>query len=175
MRLPVVHLPEHEAVIALGGNVGDVPTTLLAAIAAIGRLPTTTLVSRSRLYDTAPVGPEQPRYCNAAIRIHTFFGPHDLLECLLAIERSLGRERSRETRWGPRTVDLDLIVYEDLVLETEPLVLPHPRAFERAFVVAPLVDVVPEAEATLRPLLASLGGVPDVVAWPDSTRVPSEP
>nr|WP_221276937.1 2-amino-4-hydroxy-6-hydroxymethyldihydropteridine diphosphokinase [Deinobacterium chartae] len=127
--------------IALGGNLGDPLATLRQAVCdleALGRVS-----ARSRLYRTAPVGgPDgQPDYLNAAIRLETDLPPRNLLLALLELERRHGRER-RE-RWGARTLDLDLLAWGDVLLEEPDLVLPHPRMFERAFVLCPLADVAP--------------------------------
>ncbi len=132
------------AYVALGSNLGDRAGYLLAALSALGRTENTRLARLSRIYETAPVGPSgQGPYLNMVAEIETRLEPRPLLEALLAIERSLGRVR-RE-RWGARTIDLDLLLYADVVLNTEALILPHPRLHERAFVLAPLCDLIPDA------------------------------
>ena len=130
-----------DALIALGANLGEPRAALAWATAELARLGTVTGVSR--VYRTAPVGGPvgQPDYFNAAARVETPLTPHDLLAALLDIERRYGRER-RE-RWGPRVLDLDLITYGNLTLHGADLTLPHPRAWDRAFVLAPLCDVAP--------------------------------
>ena len=129
------------ALIALGANLGDPAAALQVArsqIAALGRVTAT-----SWLYRTAPVGgpPGQPDYLNAALSLHTPLEPLPLLHALLDIERRGGRVRLE--RWGPRLLDLDLIGYGGRVLTSPELTLPHPHAFERGFVLAPLADVAP--------------------------------
>jgi len=127
--------------IALGGNLGEARTTLQWARAELSQLGAVTAVSG--LYRTAPVGGPagQPDYLNAALSLRTHLGAPDLLAALHDIEARAGRER-RE-RWEARTLDLDLILYGDLVVHTPALTLPHPRAWERAFVLAPLADLDP--------------------------------
>lgn len=133
------------ALIALGGNVGDVRATFKQAIAQICELAHARLLARSSDYSTPPWGDEQqPRFVNAAIEIETSLDPHALLAVLQTTERTLGRDRANERRWGPRPLDLDLIAYDDVSLQTPPLTLPHPRLFERAFVLVPLAEIVPD-------------------------------
>ncbi len=112
----------------------------------------------SRLIETDPQGPPgQERYLNGAVAIDTALPPRGLLEALLAIEAALGRDRASEPRWGSRTLDLDLLLYGDLVLDQEGLRVPHPRLHERAFVLAPLAEIAPEAvHPVLRQTAASL-------------------
>lgn len=132
------------ACVGLGGNVGDAAATVDAAFAALAGLPGTRLVARSRLYRTPPWGVEaQADFVNAVALIDTTLPPRDLLGGLLAIERAFGRER-RE-RWGPRTLDLDLLLYGDRVVDEPGLHVPHPHLHERAFVLRPLADVAPDA------------------------------
>lgn len=130
------------AYVGLGSNLGDRALYLLEALSRLSRLPETRLRRVSPLYETDPVGPPQPRYLNLVAEVETQLPPRELLQGLLAIEKALGRER-RE-RWGPRTIDLDLLLYGDLVLEEEGLTLPHPRLQERAFVLVPLADLAPD-------------------------------
>ncbi|WP_438278252.1 2-amino-4-hydroxy-6-hydroxymethyldihydropteridine diphosphokinase [Nitrobacter sp.] len=131
--------------IALGGNVGDVRQTFRKAIANICGMAQAVLVARSSDYATPPWGDEnQDRFVNACIEIDTRLDPHALLYTLHKIEKKFGRERGTETRWGPRTLDLDLIAYDDAVLDRPELKLPHPRLFERAFVLVPLAEIAPD-------------------------------
>jgi 2-amino-4-hydroxy-6-hydroxymethyldihydropteridine diphosphokinase len=103
------------------------------------------LVARSSDYATPPWGDEnQDRFVNACIEIDTRLDPHALLYTLHKIEKKFGRDRGTETRWGPRTLDLDLIAYDDAVLDRPELKLPHPRLFERAFVLVPLAEIAPD-------------------------------
>jgi 2-amino-4-hydroxy-6-hydroxymethyldihydropteridine diphosphokinase len=129
------------AVVGLGANLGDRLATIRAAARELGRL---TLVEKtSRVYATAPVGPPQPEFLNAAALVLHRGAPEELLDVLLAIEAGLGRVR-RE-KWGPRTIDLDLLWAEGVVLESARLVLPHPHLKGRAFALAPLLELVPDA------------------------------
>jgi 2-amino-4-hydroxy-6-hydroxymethyldihydropteridine diphosphokinase len=132
------------AIIALGGNVGDVRATFQRAIANICGMAQAALLARSSDYVTPPWGDEQqPRFINACIEIETSLDPHALLFTLQRVETKFGRDRSKETRWGPRTLDLDLIAYDDVTLQRPELTLPHPRLFERAFVLVPLAEIAP--------------------------------
>ena len=135
------------ACIGLGGNIGDVQATLRSAFDAIAALSGTRLVARSRLYRTPAWGVEaQPDFFNAAALVETVLGPHALLDALLDIERVHGRERAADgSRWGPRTLDLDLLLHGDAVIDAPGLVLPHPQLHLRAFVLVPLADVAPDA------------------------------
>ncbi|MCB9660281.1 MAG: 2-amino-4-hydroxy-6-hydroxymethyldihydropteridine diphosphokinase [Sandaracinaceae bacterium] len=96
----------------------------------------------SPVYETAPVGPPQPSFCNAAVRLRTPLEPLALLDALLHIERELGRDRARETRWGPRTLDLDVLLWPGRTVDEPQLRVPHPRLRQRAFALAPLLDVL---------------------------------
>jgi 2-amino-4-hydroxy-6-hydroxymethyldihydropteridine diphosphokinase len=134
--------PAAEALIALGGNVGDVRATFERAIAMLCGGARTRLVARSSDYRTPPWGvTDQPAFINAVISVATVLVPHDLLAHALAVERALGRDRDRESRWGPRRIDIDLLTYGDLVMDEPALTLPHPRLFERAFVLKPLAEI----------------------------------
>lgn len=128
-------------VIGLGANLGDRAATLRSAVAALANLGAVLAVSD--LYETAAVGPPQPDYLNAAVLLESTLKPAGLLAELLQVERVHGRER-RE-RWGPRTLDLDLLYSPDLALSEPSLTLPHPELTRRAFALAPLLDVTPEA------------------------------
>jgi len=134
-----------EAFIALGGNVGDVRATFDRAIAGLCRDESVQLVARSSDYRTPPWGvTEQPPFINAVIAVATSLTPHGLLARTQECEQTLGRNRARERRWGPRTIDIDLLAYDDLVLTDQDLVLPHPRMLERAFVLVPLAEIAPD-------------------------------
>jgi 2-amino-4-hydroxy-6-hydroxymethyldihydropteridine diphosphokinase len=129
------------ALIGLGGNLGAVGERLDAAIASLDALPGIAVVARSRFYRTPPWGNvEQPDFVNAAIAIDTSLPAIELLDALLATERAFGRVRDGE-RWGPRTLDLDLLAYGDEVIDDDRLTVPHPRIAERAFVLLPLADI----------------------------------
>ena len=134
-----------EALLGLGGNVGDVRATLGQAIARFADGETVRLIARSSNYATAPWGvTDQPPFINCAIAVATALAPRALLERALEVERALGRDRAQEQRWGPRRIDIDLIAYDDLALDEPDLTLPHPRWSERAFVLVPLGEIVPE-------------------------------
>jgi dihydropteroate synthase len=134
----------HEVVLAIGANLGDRFGTLREAVAAIAELPDTELTAVSPVYETAPVGgPEQPDYLNAVLTARTGLRPGDLLSRLHEIEAGHGRVRA--VRFGPRTLDIDIISYAGELSDDPVLTLPHPRARERAFVLAPWHDIDPEA------------------------------
>lgn len=134
------------AYLGLGGNVGDAEHTLRAAIRALDALPSTHLVRASRLYRTPAWGRvEQPDFVNAAAAVDTALAPRALLEALLGIERAHGRERNTDgERWGPRTLDLDLLLYGEAEIDEPGLHVPHPHLHERAFVLVPLCEIAPE-------------------------------
>ncbi|MGY1457232.1 MULTISPECIES: 2-amino-4-hydroxy-6-hydroxymethyldihydropteridine diphosphokinase [unclassified Luteimonas] len=136
------------ACVGLGGNIGDVAAVLREALAALDALPGTRLLSASGFYRTPAWGLEaQPDFVNAAAVLDTALSPHALLEALLGIERAHGRERAADgRRWGPRTLDLDLLLYGDAVIDEPGLVVPHPHLHARAFVLVPLAEVMPDAE-----------------------------
>ena len=134
-----------EALVALGGNVGDVRDTLDRAIAAFCDDEEVCLLARSSDYRTPPWGvTDQPPFVNLCIAVETGLTPHALLARAQAVERALGRERRKERRWGPRPIDIDLLAYDDLALDSPDLTLPHPRLFERAFVLVPLAEIAAE-------------------------------
>jgi len=135
------------AYVGLGGNVGGAEETLRAAIRAFDALPSTRLVRASRLYRTPAWGRvEQPDFVNAVAAIDTTLAPRALLDALLGIERAHGRERNADAeRWGPRTLDLDLLLYGDAEVDEPGLHVPHPHLHERAFVLVPLCEIAPEA------------------------------
>jgi 2-amino-4-hydroxy-6-hydroxymethyldihydropteridine diphosphokinase len=132
------------AFVGLGSNLGDREGTLRRAVDELRRLPDTELRAVSSLRDTAPVGyVDQPRFLNGAVELETRLGPRDLLEALLRIERGLGRDRAQAPPQGPRTIDLDLLLYGDEQIDEPGLVVPHPRLHERRFVLEPLFDLDP--------------------------------
>ena len=139
------------AYLALGSNLGDRLAHLQSAVDGLSRAPGTRVVAVSRVYETDPVGgPEQDAYLNAVVGVDTDLDPHALLNVAQQCERAA--QRVRAERWGPRTLDVDVLLYDDLEIDTEDLVVPHPRMWERAFVVVPLreiaADRVPEPAAT---------------------------
>ncbi|WP_157002165.1 2-amino-4-hydroxy-6-hydroxymethyldihydropteridine diphosphokinase [Agromyces laixinhei] len=137
------------AVIAFGANLGDREATIAAAVREIAEATGVALVAVSPVYESAAVkdsgvDDDAPRYLNGVIVVETALAPHALLELLQHIELEHGRERTEH--WGDRTLDLDLIDVDGIVLDDERLVLPHPRASQRAFVLAPWLDIDPDAE-----------------------------
>ncbi len=128
--------------IALGSNLGDSPAILKDALHELSARAEIRLVACSRFYQTAPVGPPQPDYLNACAVVSTTLSPHALLQTLLTVEQHFGRVR-RE-RWGPRSLDLDLLLYGDIILAELDLEIPHPRFRERAFVLVPLAEIAPD-------------------------------
>ena len=130
------------AYIGLGANLGDRAATLAAALERLAGEEGIEVVGVSSFRETEPVGVlDQPRFVNAAAALETTLGARALLERLLVVERALGRDRAAETRWGPRTVDLDLLLYGDEVIDEAGLTVPHPRLAERAFVLEPLLEL----------------------------------
>jgi len=131
-----------KAYVGMGANLGDPVRTLRSALRALDRLPATRCRRHSRFYFNPPVGPQdQAWYVNAVVELETRLPPQPLLDWLLELERRHGRVRGR--RWGPRTLDLDLLLYGGLRLHTARLILPHPRLHQRAFVVQPLAEIAP--------------------------------
>lgn len=129
--------------IAIGSNLGDRKNNLSRALCAMQRMGIA-LSAVSSIYETEPWGPvKQAPYLNQAVRARTNLSPHALLRALRWIERSLGRDRNKEQRFGPRTMDLDILTYEGVRLNTKALQLPHPRMLARAFVLVPLAEIAP--------------------------------
>jgi 2-amino-4-hydroxy-6-hydroxymethyldihydropteridine diphosphokinase len=131
------------AYIALGANLGDPASTIRAAFGALANLPDSKVLRCSSLYRTAPVGIiDQPEFINAVALLETTLMPQALLRELLDIERRFGRQRAE--KYGPRTLDLDLLLYDDQFLDLPELTLPHPRLHLRAFVLLPLAELAPD-------------------------------
>ncbi len=130
------------AYVGVGTNLGDRWGHLALAARELRRAPGVALLRASRVHDTEPLGPSQPRYLNAVLELETTLGPEALLAALLAVERAALRRR--DVRWGARTLDLDLLLYEDLVLRRPTLTLPHPGLVSRRFVLAPLAELCPD-------------------------------
>ena len=154
-------MPER-AYIAIGSNLGDRRTYLEAGLREVVALPGTRLMAVSRAYETLPVGPvAQPDFLNAVFAIETSLAPEPLLAALLATEKK--HQRQRRIHWGPRTLDLDLLLYGKRVIESADLTLPHPHMHERSFVLVPLCEIAPRLShpVTGRPFatyLAALNG-----------------
>lgn len=156
-RRPDTAVPSR-AFVGLGANLGDARATLETAIRAIGGLGGCRLRARSRLYRTAPVDAPGPDYLNAVVALETRLAPEALLEALQGLEQAAGRRRGE--RHAPRTLDLDVLLYDNLTLASDRLVLPHPRLAERAFVLRPLYELAPELVLPGgRPVASLLAGV----------------
>ncbi len=154
------------AFVGLGGNLGDVETTLVEALWAIDGLPQTSIRAQSALYRSKPWGRgDQPDFLNGAVELQTRMTPRVLLEHLLAIEERFGRVRAKEDRWGPRTLDLDLLVFGEEVIDEPGLHVPHPRLHERAFVLVPLAEIAPSLH------IVGQGKVSDLLAQVDASGV----
>ena len=175
----------HRVVLAVGSNLGDRLGTLQGCVQAIGGLPDTDVLTISPVYETAPVGgPAQPDYLNAVLIVSTGLGPLDLVTAAQRIEAEFGRVRPRGgERFGPRTLDIDIISYAEKVSGNPVLTLPHPRAHERAFVLAPWHDVDAGASLPGRgPVTGLLAGLdrrgvrrqPDLVLRRPGPGVPAE-
>lgn len=131
------------AYLGLGGNVGDVAASMRSALERLDASPGCRIAAVSRVFRTPPWGPvEQDWYLNACVRIETTLSAPDLLALALETEKQLGRVR--ETRWGPRTLDIDILLYGDSTVSLDNLTIPHPRMTERAFVMVPLADIAPD-------------------------------
>ncbi len=144
--------------LALGTNLGDRLAKLRAAIKALS--PEINVIAKSKVYETPPWGYEnQPAFLNMAVKCETNLEPESLLKRLKQLEVQLGREQS--FRWGPRLIDIDILFYDNLILKSESLTIPHPRLHERAFVLVPLTDIAsdfihPVFKKTIKELLASV-------------------
>jgi len=130
------------AYLALGSNLGDRLETLQRAVELLDARPRIDVVRSSRVYETEPVGPPQPAYLNAVVEVRTDLEPHELLKETQAVEDELGRVRAE--RWGPRTIDVDVLTFDERVIDEPELVVPHPRMHERGFVLIPLGELDPD-------------------------------
>ena len=146
-------------VIGLGSNLGERERYLARAVTRIAAIPELQVSALSRVFESDGVGPPQPRYLNAAVRVEYARDAHALLDALLAIEHELGRVR--DVRWGPRVIDLD-ILWGATAVRSERLSVPHAQLCERAFALGPLLDVAPELSSAYAETLAALGGEPAV-------------
>jgi 2-amino-4-hydroxy-6-hydroxymethyldihydropteridine diphosphokinase len=149
--------------IGLGGNQGDVLGAFLRAL--VGLDPRATVLARSSVWRSAPQGPPQPDYLNAAVLVETTDHPLAILTLCQHLEAEAGRDRVREQRWGPRPLDLDLLIAPWLVVEAPVLVLPHPRLAERAFALTPAAELAPDwFHPRLHRTLAELAAAPEIAA-----------
>jgi 2-amino-4-hydroxy-6-hydroxymethyldihydropteridine diphosphokinase len=147
----------HVFVVGLGSNLGEREGFLALGVTRIAALPDLRVAALSRVFETDAVGPPQPRYLNAAVRVVSESNAETLLQQLLAIELSLGRTRT--LHWGPRVLDLD-ILWANEAIDSPQLTVPHARLRERTFALAPLLDVAPELSRDYAEALATLGGAP---------------
>jgi 2-amino-4-hydroxy-6-hydroxymethyldihydropteridine diphosphokinase len=132
------------AYVGLGANLGDREGNVRRAVELLGAEPGIEVVAVSSFRETEPVGyVDQPRFLNGACAVETDLSPRELLERLLAVEQALGRERGKEPRWGPRTIDLDLLLYGQEEVDEAGLTVPHPRLTERSFALEPLLELDP--------------------------------
>jgi 2-amino-4-hydroxy-6-hydroxymethyldihydropteridine diphosphokinase len=149
------------AYVALGTNLGDRLEQLRAAVRLLAETDGVDVVRSSRVFETQPVGPPQPAYLNAVIEVRTTLAPRELLEAAQAVENSLGRERAE--RWGPRTIDVDILTFDDRTVEEPDLEIPHPRMHERGFVLVPLAELDDDPMLPGGRRLAEIRLSPDVV------------
>ncbi len=165
--------PIRQAFVGVGANLGDRWGTIRSALDALAREPGVESVVASAVYETAPVGVlDQPRFLNLVAGVETTLTPENLLAVLPRLERAAGRRRGSEVRWGPRTLDLDLLLFEDEARPGPQLILPHPRLWERPFVTVPLGELIGRAArfqgaawAGVRARLAATPDGPGVTPW----------
>jgi 2-amino-4-hydroxy-6-hydroxymethyldihydropteridine diphosphokinase len=140
----MIDIVYHTAYIAVGANLGDRVRTISKALALLRQHPEVRVVRFSKLTETSPVGgsPDQPKYLNGAALLHTTLTPDELLKLMLETESRLGRTRTE--KWGPRTIDLDLLLYGDCVIDEPHLKVPHPLMHQRIFIMGPLAEIAPE-------------------------------
>ena len=148
------------AFVGLDSNLGDREAMIARAVELLSDATGVEVIAVSQLRETEPWGPvEQPPYLNGAVELETELPPRALLDVLLAVEGALGRDRTGE-RWGPRTIDLDLLLYDEVEVDQPGLTIPHPRLHERRFVLEPLAELAPDAlvpgRGTVRELLRGL-------------------
>lgn len=158
-----------DATLGFGGNLGDPVMAFAAALARLGNHPEIAVTALSSVWRTAPWGKlDQPEFLNMAVRVETGLGPEALLELCLAIERESGRER-RE-RWGPRTLDIDILTFGSATIDRPGLQLPHPRIAERAFVLAPLAEIAPALVIGGRSILQLRDALGSEEVWRDEAE-----
>lgn len=156
------------AFVGLGGNLGDAVATLRSAVQALGGLPKTRLLQASGLYRTPAWGlRQQADFINGVVMLETRLQARALLQALLAVERDFGRQREAALRWGPRTLDLDLLLYGDAVIGEPGLQVPHPHLHERAFALVPLLEIAPDI------LIPEQGRARDALSSLDTSAVES--
>ena len=154
------------AFVGLGGNIGDVANTLMEATWAIEALPQTSVRSQSDLYRSPPWGrTDQEPFINAVVELQTRLAPMVLLDALIQIEEKFGRVRSADERWGPRTLDLDLLLFGEQTIQSPGLCIPHPFLHERGFVLVPLAQIAPNLD------VPGQGRVADLLAAVDASGI----
>lgn len=154
------------AFVGMGGNIGDVANTLMEAIWALEALPQTSVRSQSDLYRSPPWGrTDQAQFINAVVELQTRLAPSILLDRLIEIEERFGRVRNADERWGPRTLDLDLLLYGDQTIQVPGLCIPHPHLHERGFVLVPLAQIAPNLD------VPGQGRVADLLADIDASAI----
>ena len=159
-----------QAWIGLGGNIGDVPATFRSALSSLGSCPGIRVVRVSRHYRTPAWGvTEQPDFINAVAEVASTLDPPALLSSLQSVERQHGRDRAHEQRWGPRTLDLDLLAIADIIFDSPALQVPHPRLADRAFVLVPWVEIAPDLA------LPGLGRIADLCDALDRSGIEAIP
>ena len=152
-----------EAFLGLGSNLGDRIATLQRAVDLLGRDPAIRVTRSSRIWETEPLGgPDQPDFLNAVVEVSTELEPHDLLSACNRVEVALGR--TREVRWGPRTIDIDILLIDALAIDDPALTVPHPRLHQRAFALMPLLELTPDPQLPNGTRL--LDAIPQGVAYP---------
>jgi 2-amino-4-hydroxy-6-hydroxymethyldihydropteridine diphosphokinase len=145
------------AYVGLGANVGPREATLLRAVDLLAATPGVEVLELSSFVETKPVGVvDQPDFVNGAVALETSLSPRGLLDALLGVERRLGRVRDGSERWGPRVIDLDLLLYGDEVVDEPGLTVPHPRLHERTFALEPLLELAPDLEIPGRGSVSSV-------------------
>lgn len=144
-RMESTKLDDNRAYLSLGSNLGDRAFNMRQAVEDLDSHPRITVVRQSSMYETEPVGvKDQPAFLNNAVQIRTGLTPNELLEVTKSIEDQMGRVRT--FRWGPRVIDIDILAYNGMSIDSEELVIPHPKMLERAFVLAPLMEIAPDLE-----------------------------
>ena len=151
----------HRAFIGIGSNLGDRKANFLEAVDRIRKLPGTRMMKQSSLYESEPLGDARTWFVNAVIELETEFSAEELLKRLKAIETAMGRKRVRGKRWGSRVIDLDILFFDNEIIDKRSLKVPHPELQNRRFVLAPLSELAPQLihpklSATISELLAGL-------------------
>jgi len=143
--------------VGIGANLGDRWATMDTALLVLAKTPGITALERSVVFETLPVGiTDQPLFLNLVVGLETTLFPEELMSVLLALELSAGRDRAKEQRWGPRTLDLDLLLFENEARPGPDLILPHPRLWDRSFVLVPLAELLHHSLRFHRPIWQDL-------------------